>query len=149
MFFGLSDQEVSINKLKAELAIVQTELAAKKAELATEKTNIIELAEKKEFDKAGLIDQGRLMERDRLEKICKLPEFHGREEVALRMAFQNPDLKPDAFSTLLQNIPKAKHADQFSEYMAKLGNPDLDPDWDPDDEQENTDILQSIAQGKI
>ncbi len=137
-------EEVSLMRLEANIDNLNSQLTAEKTKAT------LALADEKN-KQAGFIQQGKKIERERINQIRMLPEFIGREEVALKMALSDsPEANPASIGLLLRNIPKKQTGgDQFAEYMAKLGNPDIGPDSDTDYEAENNNILQSIARGDI
>jgi len=139
-----SPEEQEIIRLESKINQLNADLTAEKTKAA------VALSEEKSRY-SQFISRGRLLERERMIKICKLPEFNGREDVALKIALSgSPAASPESISSLLLNIPKKDNGrGQLAAYMVKLGNPEIGADMDAEYEEENTNILQSIASGEL
>ncbi len=83
--------------------------------------------------------QGAEQERTRISAILNHEEAKGREAQAQALALET-DLQPEAAAKVLALSPKAESkdpagADQFSQHMQQLGNPDVGQDPKDDDSQ--------------
>jgi hypothetical protein len=93
-------EEISVMRLEANIDNLNAQLTAEKTKA------VVALADEKN-KQAGFVEQGKKIERERINKIRMLPEFTGREEVALKMALSDsPEASPASIGLLLRNIPK-------------------------------------------
>lgn len=140
--FIRSEEETEILRLEGLVQAANEEVVSQKNQIALVKSE--SAAKKQEY-----FAQGAAAERKRLLAVSLLPEFKGREAMALKITLSDAvQASPEAISNMIRHTPKATQKSQLHEYMTKLGNPNVGADLDTDYHNENS-PLESIAKGVL
>jgi signal peptide peptidase SppA len=137
----LAEMQKSFSKTNRSYSMAATTEPAGDA-AALEKTK----AEAFEQGKQAGLTAGKQAERERIGAILNHEAAAGREATAKVLALET-DMDAEAAAKVLAASPKAEtpaqaKGDQFSQHMAKLGNPDVGADADAEEQSDNVVAMQ-------
>jgi|GEM_PF-4092036 len=131
-----------------EIIRLESVIEGLNAEVLTQKNHVIAAKSEAKTNKNNYFSQGIVAEQKRILAVSRLPEFQGREKIALKMALSDsPQSEPQAIGSMLRYAPKASSGGQLDAHMRALGNPDVGADLGEDLSQPNP--LESIAKGVL
>lgn len=150
MFTSDKKKKYLLSSEEKEIVRLESLVSELSSDLSTEKEKNSAVATQADNKKPHYISQGRKLERERLLSITHLPEFAGREDIALKMALSNATgSTASEIGIMLRSTPKNEvEENQFVKMMNSIKNPEIRAGHDSEYGAENN-PLELIAKGSI